>query len=299
MYLCYLDESGTSAIPGNTSHYILAGLAIPVWHWRTCDNELVPILQRYGLQHEELHTAWMLRAYPEQNKIAGFHGQTHAERRQNVEIWRRGELLRLQRSGNPKLYKQTRKNFDKTKAYTHLTFDERKQLLTDVATCVANWGYARLFAECIDKVNFTGTTQAPTPDIEALEQLVSRFEHYLVSVSSGGQGQQLGMLIHDNNPTVAAKHTQLMRQFLDRGTLWTDIRHIIETPLHVDSALTRMVQVADLCAYALRRYVENQEDWLFDLIFQRAHKRGPVVVGVRHFTPRGCTCKICVAKQRK
>ncbi len=29
MFLCYIDESGTSNIPGNTSHFILAGLAIP------------------------------------------------------------------------------------------------------------------------------------------------------------------------------------------------------------------------------------------------------------------------------
>jgi hypothetical protein len=30
MYLCYIDESGTPQIPGNTSHFILAGLAIPI-----------------------------------------------------------------------------------------------------------------------------------------------------------------------------------------------------------------------------------------------------------------------------
>ena len=33
MYLCYIDESGTSDIPGNTSHLILAGLSLPIWHW--------------------------------------------------------------------------------------------------------------------------------------------------------------------------------------------------------------------------------------------------------------------------
>ena len=31
MYLCYIDESGTSDIPGNTSHFILAGLSLPIW----------------------------------------------------------------------------------------------------------------------------------------------------------------------------------------------------------------------------------------------------------------------------
>ncbi len=75
-----------------------------------------------------------------------------------------------------------------------------------------------------------------------------------------------------------------MKKFHVSGTLWTSLENIIETPLFVDSQLTSMVQVADLCAYALRRYLENDESELFDLIFQRADRKGAVVVGVRHFT---------------
>jgi Protein of unknown function (DUF3800) len=108
-----------------------------------------------------------------------------------------------------------------------------------------------------------------------------------------------GLLIHDNNETVAKKHTQLMIKFHDRGTLWTDVTHIMETPLFVNSELTSMVQMADLCSYALRRYVENQEETLFDLIFQRADRKPDgKVVGVRHFSPIGCNCKICIARGR-
>jgi hypothetical protein len=50
MQLCYLDESGTPELPGNTSHYILAGLAIPVWHWKTCDQEIAKIRVQYGVE---------------------------------------------------------------------------------------------------------------------------------------------------------------------------------------------------------------------------------------------------------
>jgi hypothetical protein len=49
MYLCYVDESGTSEIPGSTSHFILAGISIPIWHWRTSDRAIYNILARYGL----------------------------------------------------------------------------------------------------------------------------------------------------------------------------------------------------------------------------------------------------------
>ena len=123
---------------------------------------------------------------------------------------------------------------------------------------------------------------------QAFEQVVSRFEQYLKNSDAG-----YGLLIHDNNQTVAKRHTELMKSFLREGTLWTQIEHIIETPMFVDSQLTSMVQLADLCAYAIRRYLENQEEELFDLVFQRAHRVGQASVGVRHFTSLGCSCKIC------
>jgi hypothetical protein len=37
MHFCYVDESGTSNIPGNTSHFVLAGLSIPIELWQNCD----------------------------------------------------------------------------------------------------------------------------------------------------------------------------------------------------------------------------------------------------------------------
>jgi hypothetical protein len=55
-----------------------------------------------------------------------------------------------------------------------------------------------------------------------------------------------------------------------------------------------MVQIADICSYSLRRYLENQEEDLFNLIFKRADTTiDGKKVGVRHFTKPGCKCKIC------
>ena len=132
-----------------------------------------------------------------------------------------------------------------------------------------------------------------TIDEQAFEQVVSRFEKFLGNIESAGQSNY-GLLVHDNNHAVAKRHTALMRRFHQAGTHWTTIERIIETPLFVDSSLTSMVQVADLCAYALRRFVENQEVDLFDRIFSRADRSGGAVVGVRHFSPESCSCKICV-----
>lgn len=181
-----------------------------------------------------------------------------------------------------------------TEAYTHLTYDERLQAVRDVADAVGGWGYARLFAECIDKVHFDPHRTRLSVGEQGFEQVVSRFQQYLSHVV-GPTMQDFGLLIHDNNQTVAQKHTELMRQYHQTGTLWTTIDNIIETPLFVDSKLTRMVQIADLCAYALRRYCENADTDLFRRIFQRADRQGGKAVGVRHFAGLTCTCEICVA----
>jgi hypothetical protein len=211
MYLCYVDESGTPDIPGNTSHFVLSGLSIPIWHWKDCDGEIEAIKNKYDLAGSEIHIAWILRPYYEQKAIINFESLNYQQRRLQVINFRNSELLRLQRINKPKLYQQTRKNFRKTENYIHLTFDERRRLIFDVANCISQWGYARLFAECIDKIHYDRYICTKNIDEQSFEQLVSRFEQYLQIISSSDSSTIYGLLIYDNNETVAKKHTDLMK----------------------------------------------------------------------------------------
>ena len=298
MYLCYIDESGTSDIPGNTSHFVLAGLSIPISYWKSCDKDIETIKRKYNLENEEIHLGWILRPYLEQNRILDFENLTHMQRESQVEQFRKAELLRLQKARNPKLYQLTKKTYRKTRAYVHLTYQERHDFIKEMASCVSRWGVARLFAECIDKIHFDPSRTTQTIDEQCFEQIVSRFEHYLQILGTSNPELCCGLLIHDNNETVAKKHTDLMKRYFQRGTPWTTVEGIVETPLFVDSQLTSMVQVADLCAYALRRYLENGEDEIFNLVMQRADRKDGVLVGVRHFTKLDCNCKICSSRKQ-
>lgn len=300
MHLCYVDESGTPDLPGNTSHFVLAGLSIPIRRWKECDQQVTAIKDRFRLSGKEIHAAWLARSYPEQRAIQNFNALSDDERRSRVDQYRQQELLRLQRSGNSKQYRQTKKNYRHTNAYIHLTHNERLDFLRAVADLVASWNYARLFAECVDKIHHVGARPPLSVDGQAFEQLVSRFELYLENTRDRNSGEQNhGLLIHDNNQTTAHKHTLLMQRFHQRGTFWTRVMNIIETPLFVDSSLTSMVQIADLCCFALRRYVENSENDLFERIFRIADRnaRG-IVVGVRHYTNMQCTCRICASHRQ-
>lgn len=250
------------------------------------------IKSKYALTDMEIHTGWIVRSYIEQSKIAGFGQMSYDERRSEVIRQRKAEIFRIKKLNNSKSLKQLKKNYKQTEAYIHLTYSERISFIREVADAIGNWRNARIFAECINKVYFDPGKAKLSADEQAFEQLVSRFEHFLSNVSHNEENTY-GLMIHDNNDTVSRKHTELMKRFHKRGTLWTSIQHIIETPLYVNSELTGMVQIADLCSVALRRFFENGETDLFNRIRPRFDTHRGKLVGVRHFSEPACSCEVC------
>lgn len=285
MYLCYLDESGTVE-PSGTSHFVLLGMAIPANTWKRRDTEIAALKAKHRLRGAEIHTAWMLRKYPEQERIAGFAALDDGARRAAVQTERKADLAKASLKG-PRSVATLARNYKKTEAYIHLSYAERVAMAKATADAIGSWGDAVLFADAQRKSANTGPPEQAFS--YAFEQVVTRFHHHLAATGANG----LGLLVQDNNPTAADHLTRLMRRFHDGGTKWADIDQIIETPLFVDSELTSMVQLADLCSYATRRFFENSETDLFDRIYPRFH-RTTVLVGLRHYTGKApCQCRVC------
>lgn len=219
-----------------------------------------------------------------------------AERRAGVQRERDTFLVRKAALHGAASVVEDRKNFRKTVPYTHLTMAERRELLRQVAELVGSWGDCSIFGECSDKRTFGGQLPRTPPFEEAFSQVVTRFHRFLSELPIPDHG----LFVQDNNETMARRLTDLMRTFHRQGTRWGNLPRLVETPLFVDSSLTSMVQVADVCAYAARRFCENGETYLFDLIYPRIHLAGGRLVGMRHYTNRDevygrrCTCRICV-----
>lgn len=294
LYLCYIDESGTSQIPGNTSHYVLCGVSLPVKYWKSTHKKIDQIKNKYRLKDCEIHTGWILRKYREQALIADFEQLNDSDRRTQVNALRHLNLVNLRRTKKSSTYTQAKKNYKHTDPYIHLTYDERLNFLREIADLVGNSRFIRIFAECIDKTHVASQAHHIPCDEQALEQIVSRFEHYMSNIANAKNTESIyGLLVHDNNQTVSEKHTKLMTKFHISGTIWTKINHVVETPFFVDSQLNSMVQIADLCAIALRRYFENGEEDLLNRIISRFDRKRGKIVGVRHFANMSCPCKIC------
>ena len=216
------------------------------------------------------------------------------DRRNAVTAERNAWLIRTAALKSKEQLENLKKNLRKTADYVHLTLAEREALLRELATTVGTWKDARLFAEACDKDSFGVAAPPKSLYEEAFTQLVNRFQAFLSHKGRHDKREIFGLLVHDNNETVSRKLTQMMRRFYASGTFWWQIDRIVETPLFVDSTLTAMVQLADLCAYATRRFFENKETALFNRIYDRFDRTGSRVVGIRHYRHHStCRCRVC------
>lgn len=174
-------------------------------------------------------------------------------------------------------------------------------LLLQLAGTMANWLDSYIFCDAIDKTSLVGRSGATPPIEEAFLQVVTRFHSFLQAQGNA----ELGLLIADNNQAASTRLTDVMRDFYTRGAgtqyRWRrTVDQIVETPLFVDSYLTGMIQLADVAAYSVRRFFENNETDLFDRIYGRFHSTGGRLVGLRHFTGATvCRCRVCVAHGRR
>lgn len=287
MYICYLDESGVpQKNPGTTSHFVLLGLAIPATTWRQKDREIAEIFDKFNL-YGEMHTAWMARMYPEQERIPNFAALSPQDRRQAVIRERKQDLAKTAMRGK-KAVLRLAKNYSKTEDYIHLTLAERIDILRAVADKVGSWDDVVLVADAELKAANVGSAERILE--HAFEQVIARFHTYLVR-----NDVEMGMVVQDQNQTAERRLTQLARKYHNKGTTYSEVPRLVETPLFVDSSLTSMVQLADLAAYAVRRFFENGETDLLDRIYNRFDRMNDKLVGMRHYTGKqACTCRVCV-----
>jgi hypothetical protein len=131
----------------------------------------------------------------------------------------------------------------------------------------------RLFASVIRK-----TKVSPVDPVEfAFEQLASRFDHYLTRLHKSGDSQR-GIILFDKS-TYETTLQSLATDFRTIGHSWGILRNFSEVPLFLDSKASRLIQLADLIAYAIFRNYESSDDKYFSIIKNRFDSEGGIVHG--------------------
>ena len=234
MQLLYMDESGVEELLPSNTHFVLLGLMIPADLWKSITEQLEVVKDRYALRDVEIHTGWMYRGYSEQDSVPGFESLDLDDRRTEVEkaIRRRAGIIGV--TGRREKVIAYRRESKSIRPYIHLTQKQRRDCLLELANKLVSFSGVRIFADAISKADFVphpGILESPYE--MAFEQVLTRSQTYL------GVQRDLGIMISDNNSKAAPRLTTLSRKYHRTGTFYSRIPNIVETPLFVDSSLTR------------------------------------------------------------
>ncbi|RRA50529.1 DUF3800 domain-containing protein [Acidipila sp. EB88] len=133
----------------------------------------------------------------------------------------------------------------------------------------------RLIGAVLQKENHTGKEMSEV----AFEQLSSRFDMYLTRLHLKQQDTHRGLMIFDECSTEKRIQT-LAREFKHSGHTYGKIRNFAEVPVFLDSRASRLIQLADLVAYAMYRHFEHGDSKYYDVIYPCFDHDGGVAHGL-------------------
>lgn len=175
-----------------------------------------------------------------------------------------------------------------------LTKEARSGLLIRALELGVRMHKASLFGAVVHKASIS----PDDPYEYAFEQIANRFDLFLRRLYLSGERHR-GVLIVDDD-AYEKRFQRLARDFRTAGHRWGKLANLAEVPLFVRSDASRLVQYADLVAFALFRHFQSQDDRFFRIIegaFQGAKSDGLV-----HYAPKSmyltCQCPSCQRRRK-
>ena len=132
--------------------------------------------------------------------------------------------------------------------------EREKMIQSALGVIIDRANILRLFAVAVDK-----QVVSPQDPVEvAFEEISNRFNLYLQRLNNANPSEhsQRGLIVMDETER-EGRLQSLARHFRVNGAKWGHFRNLAEVPLFVDSRASRLVQMADLVAYATWRKYES------------------------------------------
>lgn len=153
--------------------------------------------------------------------------------------------------------------------------EDRRRAILDALSTVPARRTVKIFAVVLEKKNMAGQDIAQV----AFEQLSSRFDQYLGRLYRQKQDSQRGLILFDKSSTESRIQT-LAREFKYSGHTYGVTRNYAEVPVFMDSRASRLIQLADLVAYAIFRKYERADDCYHKVIERCFDSEGGVIHGL-------------------
>lgn len=133
----------------------------------------------------------------------------------------------------------------------------------------------RLFGAVIRKSAVSGVD----PVELAFTQVCNRFDLFLRRLHSKRRDSQRGIMVFDKSTTEQRIQT-LARDFKFIGHQWGTTMNYAEVPVFLDSRASRLIQLADLIAYAIFRRYDRKDGQFFDIVRDCFDAEGKTVHGL-------------------
>lgn len=180
--------------------------------------------------------------------------------------------------------------------WSHIDESVRHSLLRELLRHLGTWTSGnsrapRYFAAAVHKDSHRGR------DIMQLahEELLARFDSCLTRFHLAGDSHR-ALVISDESSYEKLVQT-LVPKWKKEGSRIKRINSLVEVPLYVDSKHSRLVQAADLVAWATWQYYEHKAPQFIQAINSRFDCDGGVQHGLVHLNRnhRKCTCVACAS----
>lgn len=160
----------------------------------------------------------------------------------------------------------------------HLTLQQRIDAIREalhVGVCQHQNDGVVLFGAVIKKSSLSGID----PVEHAFEQMSNRFDLFLRRLYLKHNDRQRGIILFDKS-SVEARIQSLARTFKYSGHQWGNSRNYADVPVFLDSRASRLIQLADLVAFALFRFYERGDNTFYDVIKHCFDREGGVEHGL-------------------
>lgn len=154
--------------------------------------------------------------------------------------------------------------------FRSLTDSERESLMANIYRVIANANWPGLIAFAT-AVHVSAVSSYDELRPRAFEDMCQRFNTFLVREYKFGTPQK-GLLVVDRSHS-EKQYLQLIARFRQEGTTYGYLGNVVDIPYFTDSHNTRMMQLADFCAYAVYRYYEESDPSYLNVIRPRFDKR--------------------------
>lgn len=165
------------------------------------------------------------------------------------------------------------------KFWRQFPLPDRITAMKDALTIISKNNSYRVFGVAINKAS--AARQGKDTVGMSFEQISSRFDQYLMRLHRKKDTQR-GIIVFDKSREEGAIQA-LASDFRRFGHTWGTIRNLAEVPLFLDSAISRLVQLADLIAYGIFRKFERGDDQFFKIIEPQFDTEGGIVHGFHHY----------------